>query len=150
MTISRRGLIGIFTSALAAPAIVKVESLMKLGKTEIIRAPAVSLRMLDSYAVGDDALVSRLDVLYGSLRVRPEWKLTLDDFSARILAPMVNRMQQQVADAIIYGQSASWVTLEADGTGTLPAGTRELVPLLKPIGLADLLVEARKATCSAG
>jgi hypothetical protein len=119
MTLSRRGLFGVFASALAAPAIVRVESLMRLAPTEIIRAPSISMRMIEDYAVGDDQLVSRLDVLYNYLHIRPEWKyipqeipaaLTLDDYAARVMGPSIDKFvaqQQKIfEDAVMDGSSA--------------------------------------------
>ncbi len=119
MTLSRRGLLGVFASALAAPAIVKVESLMRLSPTEIIRAPAISMRMIEEYAVGNDQLVSRLDVLYGYLHIKPEWEylpqeipaaLTLDDYATRVMGPHIDKFVAQqrkvFEDAIMNGSSA--------------------------------------------
>lgn len=156
MNLSRRMFFSGAVALIAAPAIVKVESLMKLAPTEVLRPDGISLRMIDDYVVGEDQLVSRLDVLYTHINVRPEWQVyvpepppfTLDEFSERILAPMVERLQKQVANAVMFGSSTSRMTLEADGTGTLPKGYRELVPVIKPISLSDLLVEARRSTHS--
>jgi hypothetical protein len=39
----------------------------------------VSMRMLTQYMVGTDQEVSRLDVLYGALAVRPEWGVAIAD-----------------------------------------------------------------------
>ena len=39
----------------------------------------VSMRMLTGYVIGTDQLVSRLDVLYGYIWVRPEWACVVAD-----------------------------------------------------------------------
>lgn len=110
MTLSRRGLLACFASALAAPAIVKVESLMKLARTEVIRPSFADIHPYIPFVDGEP--ISRLDVLYGKIHVRPEWvvevpeTLILDDYSARILAPMINRMQEQIAAAVMNGTSS--------------------------------------------
>lgn len=108
MTLSRRSFLTGLATLIAAPAIVRAESLMKLAPTEIIRA-----------TVEDHVFISsetRMDVLYGSMHVRPEWTaivpefpISLDEYSERILAPMVNRLAQNVADAVMRGESAAMI-----------------------------------------
>ena len=39
----------------------------------------VSLRMVRQYAIGTDQLITRLDVLWGALWVRPEWAVVVPD-----------------------------------------------------------------------
>lgn len=39
----------------------------------------ISMRMITDYAIGTDQLVTRLDVLYGWLFVRPEWAVVIAD-----------------------------------------------------------------------
>ena len=39
----------------------------------------VAMRMLTAYVPGTDQLITRLDVLYGYLWVRPEWAVTVAD-----------------------------------------------------------------------
>lgn len=41
----------------------------------------VSMRMLTGYMIGTDQLVTRLDVLYGYLWVRPEWAVVVADIA---------------------------------------------------------------------
>lgn len=123
MTLSRRSFFSSLAVALAAPAIVRVESLMRLAPTEIIR-PDISLRLISTYNPLEMP-VTRLDVLYSSFQVPPEWQL--DAFAERILAPMIQKLEKQVADAVIYSSGA----LHYDGNR------------IKSIGLADLLIEAR-------
>lgn len=140
MNLSRRGFIGGLLAVVSAPAIVRVESLMVL--------PAKIIRPIVGWDFASGTDVTRLDVLYGSVQVRSEWTalvpdVTLDEYSERILAPMVNRLAQGVADTIMFGNGASWITSEADGTGLLPKGTREQVPVIVPIRLSNLLREAR-------
>lgn len=134
MTLSRRSFFTGLATLIAAPAIVRAESLMKLAPMEIIRTPAISMRMIGEYAVGDDNLISRLDVLYGSMYVRPEWTVKVISFDeyGRILAPTVKRQEQYITDAVIYGQSV---------TKYDPAGIRS-------IPLSELLIEARGDTNS--
>lgn len=134
MQLSRRGFLGGLLAVVSAPAIVRVENLMVLPKPAQIILP--------------EEFVTRLDVLYGSMQIRPEWtaiasEFTLDEYSERILAPMVNRLAQSVADSVMYGNGAAWMTLEADGTGSLPKGVQQRVPAIAPIRLSDLLREAR-------
>lgn len=130
---SRRAFLGGLAALVAAPAIVRVGSLMQLPKPEIIRAPAISMRMLDEYAIGEDNLTTRLDVLYGKMYVHPEWtfipqeipaELTLDDFTARIIAPFA----EQIAEAIMYGSSFS--QLSHDG---LLRGVNPLLGAISPL-----------------
>lgn len=146
MTLSRRSFFTGLATLIATPAIVRAESLMKLAPTRIIFKP--STLVITDYPLDMD--VTRLDVLYGYMRVRPEWTaivpefpLSLDKYSERILAPLVNRLAQSVADAVMDGNGASWVTFEADGTGSLPKGARQRVPAIAPIRLSDLLREAK-------
>ena len=37
----------------------------------------ISMRMVTQYAVGTDQEISRIDVLYGALLVRPEWAVAV-------------------------------------------------------------------------
>jgi hypothetical protein len=39
----------------------------------------VSMRMITDYIIGTDQMVTRLDVLYGWLWVRPEWAVIVPD-----------------------------------------------------------------------
>ena len=109
MTLSRRGLLGAFAAAFATPAIVKVESLMKLAPTKVLRPHGISMQLISNYDLADDMVVGRLDVLYGYLHVRPEWQLSipetikLDDVSQRVLEDSANH----IADAIMYGMGAT-------------------------------------------
>jgi len=134
MTLSRRSFFSGLAVALAAPAIVKAEGLMRLAPTEILR-PGISLRLITDYNPLE-VPVNRLDVLYGSMHVRREWEyvaadlppqLTLNEFQSRILAPMIEKMQEHVADVIMHGQGASRYDLHG----------------MKSIRLQDLLLEAR-------
>lgn len=133
MQLSRRRFIGGLLTVISAPALVCVESLMALpAPTKIIR-PTISWDL----ASGLD--VTRLDVSYGSVRIRPEWTaivpefpISLDEYSERILAPMVNRLAQNVADAVMNGQSVARYDL---------AGIRS-------VPLSELLIEARGTTNS--
>ena len=80
MIFSRRGFLGSLAAALATPAIVKAESLMKVAPTLILpKEPAI---------------------------------LTLDEYSARVLAPMIDAMEKSVADAIMYGRGNSLLTID--------------------------------------
>lgn len=104
MTLSRRSFFTGLATLIAAPAIVRTESLMKLAPTRIIR-PTFGL---DLACGADTTIVTRLDVLYGSMYVRPEWtvlvpNITLDEYSERILAPMVNRLRDDFIDTVMYG-----------------------------------------------
>ncbi len=60
MNIDRRSLITGLISFVAAPAIVRVESLMKI-------------KVIDDY---EDICVKYLDILYGKLYIKPEWCIT--------------------------------------------------------------------------
>lgn len=128
MTLSRRSFFTGLATLIAAPAIVRAESLMKLAPTRIISPTTL---IITDYPINMD--VTRLDVLYGSMRVRPEWTalipdITLDECSLKILAPMINRLAQNVSDAVMYGQSVAKYDL---------AG-------IHSISLSELLVEARE------
>lgn len=105
MTISRRSFFSGLAVALAAPAIVKAEGLMRLAPTEILR-PDISLRLITEYNFLEMP-VNRLDVLYSYTQVRPEWTVTLDEYSERILALMIEQMQKKIADAIMYGSGVT-------------------------------------------
>jgi hypothetical protein len=39
----------------------------------------VSMRMITDYFIGTDQLITRLDVLYGYLWIRPEWAVVVAD-----------------------------------------------------------------------
>ena len=39
----------------------------------------VSMRMVSDYFIGTDQLITRLDVLYGYLWIRPEWAVVVAD-----------------------------------------------------------------------
>lgn len=115
MQTSRRGFLGGLLAVVSAPAIVRVGSLMKLAPTEVLRP---SLRDVAEFLPPVDVEFTRLDVLYGNMHVRPEWAVrlpeapTLDDYSARVLAPMINRMQEQIAASILNGTSSGgWAGL---------------------------------------
>lgn len=132
MTISRRSFFTGLATLIAAPAIVRAESLMKLASTRIAK---VSMRELGEYSIYDQTVI-RLDVLYGSMRVRPEWTaivpefpISIDKYSERILAPMVNRLKKQVADAIMYGNGVVFAENNSH--------------VLHHVPLASLLREAR-------
>lgn len=89
MTIERRSIIKGLIALVAAPAIVKVGSLMPVNAA--LQPGAVSMRLIEEYSPMG-AAIDRFDILYAQSVRRPEW-----------------------------------VTLEADGTGTLPRGTRETI-----------------------
>lgn len=125
MTLSRRSFFTGLATLITAPAIVRAESLMKLAPTEIIKP---SLRFIETYNPVDQT-IRRLDVLYGYTQVRSEWSVyTLDEYSERILAPMVNSLAQQVADAVMHRQAISKYDLAE----------------IHSIPLSKLLVEARE------
>lgn len=146
---SRRAFIGGLAALVAAPAIVRVESLMKLAKTEVLR-PDVSLQLITNYDLLDDVKIHCLDVLYSKLHVRPEWQvfvpqeipaeLTLDSYAERILAPMVNKLAEQVADSVMHGSDSFQYGLSGVKGGLA----------VKPIPLSGLLLGARRATISGG
>lgn len=54
---------------------------MPRGVHEVARAEfdGVSMRMLSDYFIGTDQLITRLDVLYGYLWIRPEWAVIVAD-----------------------------------------------------------------------
>jgi hypothetical protein len=41
----------------------------------------ISLRMITDYAVLSDQFITRLDILFGSLLIRPEWVVTVADIA---------------------------------------------------------------------
>lgn len=106
MTLSRRSFFTRLATLIAAPAIVRAESLMKLAPTEIIKP---SLRFIETYNPLEQT-VTRLDVLYGYTQIRPDWwgMEKIDEYSERIIAPMVNRLAKSVADSVIYGNGVVW------------------------------------------
>lgn len=106
MITSRRSFIAGIAAAFAAPAIVKASSLMPVKALERVRC-----REIYEYNVYTDEVITRLDILYGHLNVRAEWSafipdLTMDDYSKRILSPMMNKLADQVAADIMNGGAA--------------------------------------------
>lgn len=102
--LSRRTFFSGLAALVAAPAIVKAESLMKLAPTEVIRS---TLREIYEYLPAEAGEITRLDVLYGTMSVRPEWTvevapLSLDEFAQRVMAPTINALSKRIADSIIY------------------------------------------------
>lgn len=83
-----RGLGAAAGLALAAPAIVKAESLMR------VRGLVLEPR-----------IISRLDVLYGYTYVRPEWAFSLDEYSEKILVPMAKQFSEKIAAIVMNGGS---------------------------------------------
>lgn len=75
--LNRRSFITGLISFAAAPAIVHVESLMKLPK------PAISMRLITEYNP-TDCMVTMIDILYGRLEIKPEWAVILDNCSQKI------------------------------------------------------------------
>lgn len=75
---SRRGFLRGLGAALCAPAVVRAGILMP------IKAP-----------------VQRLDVLFYSLQIAPEWSVTLNDDTATILRPMANALADRVAAQVL-------------------------------------------------
>lgn len=102
MITSRRSFIAGIAAAFAAPAIVKASSLMPVKALE-------KVRYRTHYDVASDQLITRCDVLYGYLDVRAEWAadaiqlagITMDEYTRRVVEPMVNRLAEQVADQIM-------------------------------------------------
>ncbi len=127
MTLSRRSFFTGLATLIAAPAIVRAESLMKLGPTLILSKPLTF--GLDLGAEDDRTVVWQI-ANNSSIEFVPYKypSLSVDEYSERILAPMVNRMQKQIADTVMYGQS--W---ERDGLH---------------IPLSDLLLVSQEATNS--
>ena len=72
MNINRRSIITGLISFVAAPAIVRVESLMKIHK------PIISMRLITEYNPAD-CMVTMIDILYGRLEIKPEWMLISDN-----------------------------------------------------------------------
>lgn len=72
---SRRGFIRGLGLLLAAPAIIRVSSLMPV---KVLPSESV-LRMLTEYNPLDGQMIERLDILYGYLMVRPEWAVVVAD-----------------------------------------------------------------------
>lgn len=99
--IARRSLIKGLVALVAAPAIVKVASLMPVNAA--LQPGGISMRVLTEYVPGEAAV--QLDVLYGSLK----------------LGNVVTW------EAVDRGPLRQFVVIEADGTGTLPKGTQEIV-----------------------
>ncbi len=106
--IERRAFLTGLIAACAAPAIVKASSLMPLRGTRqlIVPARAVVLSGITEYFVMHDEVVDRLDVLYGYTQLRSEWtELKLDDYSKRILQPMITNLSNEVAWSIVNKQN---------------------------------------------
>ena len=128
MELNRRGLLRSLLAAIAAPAIVRVENLMVL--------PAKIL-------LPEEPVVRELDILYGYMYARPEWTVAipdimkLDDYSERILAPMIEKQAQQIADAVMYGTGTT--KFRYDGLQA---------PLAESVPLSQLLSDAHGATSS--
>ncbi len=74
MVINRRKLITGLISFIAAPAIVRAESLMKLPRPQ-----EISLRKIVEYTIDSDQLVTRIDVLYCRFFIKPEWCIIDND-----------------------------------------------------------------------
>lgn len=127
MTLSRRSFFTGLATLIAAPAIVRAESLMKLAPTLIIPKPITFALDL---GVGDDQTVIWQMANKSTFQFIPyEGPLySLNEYSERILTPMINRLAQNVADAVMYGNSIAKYDL---------AGIRS-------IPLSELLIEARE------
>ena len=132
MQLSRRGFFSGLAALVAAPAIVRVESLMKLAPTEVLRP---TLREISEYLPLETGEITHIDVLYGAVSVRPEWTvlatpkiLTLDSFSERIIAPMAQKLADQVAKSIL--------------------DPPKLYQTPRMVGLSALLTEARATASS--
>jgi hypothetical protein len=144
MTSRRSFITGLGALFLAAPAIVRASSLMPVKAL----AEGISLRKITQYNFVEVQPVNRLDVLYGRLHVRPEWAdlvvpspISLDEYSARILAPMIERMQQSVADAIM---SKREICADLDFMqGSQWSEPKSYAPNREPILLSDLVKQAR-------
>ena len=91
--------------------------------------------VLTDYTILEEDPIQRLDVLYGYMSIRPEWVFTLDEYSTRIVQPMVVTLAKQTADAIMYGSGA--VRHRYDGLQGL---------LAESIPLSQLVQDARGAT----
>lgn len=87
MQLSRRGLLGGLVALVAAPAIVRVESLMVLPAPQKLILP--------------ETLGQVIRINFPIDYVAKNNLLTLDAYSERILAPIITRMQQAAADAIM-------------------------------------------------
>lgn len=72
--IERRSLLGLIGVAIAAPAIVRATSLMKIAPVRRLPHDQVSMRWLENYHFDADGY-NRVDVLFGSLRTRPDWRV---------------------------------------------------------------------------
>jgi len=94
-------------------------SLMKLGKTEILRPQrtfGINFGTEDKTVIWNlvnkdrfeylpfaEQEITRIDVLYGHLHGKPEW--TFVDYAGRIMKPMVDKLSQQIADSIMHGSA---------------------------------------------
>jgi hypothetical protein len=61
--------------------LVTADLVMPTGNVEAAREQfdGVSIRVVKQYAIGTDQEITRLDVLYGSLWIRPEWAVVVPD-----------------------------------------------------------------------
>ena len=73
MVLNRRSLITGLISFVAAPAIVRVDSLMKFPNPQ-----GISMLLITEYNPAD-CMVTMIDVLYGRLEIKPEWAVISDN-----------------------------------------------------------------------
>lgn len=70
----RRAFLTGLLAAVTAPAIVRAGMLMPIK--QMVQTP-ISLRIITAYVPGDQA-IDRLDILFGSMRAKPEWLVAYD------------------------------------------------------------------------
>lgn len=87
--IARRSFLAGFAGLLAAPLVVKADSLMKIRGVAL---PRVSMRWLTDYAIGEDRMYARLDVLYG--------RLTMPRFAQGLEPGLIANLERQYAPII--------------------------------------------------
>ena len=107
MLSTRRKFFAFLAGAVAAPAIVKADGLMKIAGQKLILPDQLSLRELTAYQIGADQEVTRLDVLYG-------W---LDS------PPLVERWLQLSDGTIAYDCAPAGAELEPLITGPVMTAT---------------------------
>ena len=81
---SRRGFIAGALALVAAPAIIKVSSLMPVNTRLVPGDDLGALRLINEFRVENEA-ISRLDVLFGSMQ-RPEWNFAVGHAVNRLTA----------------------------------------------------------------
>lgn len=135
--LNRRGFLGILAGAIAAPVIVRADSLMKIAP---IVLPETKILTLDDFARDIiEPQLSRNNLLTFDMIKReavemfrntnPFLRAVDEEFRKDLAFAKGTQWKELPIPGMKIGYSLKKVTLEADGTGTAPKGYRETVVL---------------------